>query len=448
MLDTDTIAALATANGKAGIGIVRVSGAKALEIGMAVCKTALPPRHAKFCSFHNHYDEAIDKGLAIFFQAPASFTGEDIVEFQAHGGPVILDMLMEAVLHHGARPAQPGEFSKRAFLNDKIDLAQAEAIADLIDASSRQAANSALRTLDGVFSKHVQTLADAIMQLRMYVESAIDFPEEEIDFLNDGVIANKLETLINQLHDLLDNAEQGKKLRDGIHIALAGSPNAGKSSLLNALAGSETAIVTDIAGTTRDVVRENILIDGIPVHISDTAGLRQANDEVERIGIERSLKEAARCDLLILVIDGNIGDIDTQAQQLLRHLTLLEQKPIIIVDNKCDLSGRAATQCDNHISLSAKTGDGIALLRNQIKQSAGIGDIGEGSILARRRHIDALQQSLKYLLIGQQQLVEYEAGELLAEDLSLAHRAIGEITGRVSSDELLGVIFSSFCIGK
>ncbi len=448
MFDTDTIAAIATPPGKGGVGIIRLSGKDAKYIAEQLCQKVLEPRIAQFTQFSYPPQNAIDSGLAIYFKSPASFTGEDVVELQGHGGPIIMDMLMEAVIECGARAAKPGEFSQRAFLNDKIDLTQAEAIADLIDASSRQAATSALRSLSGSFSREVTTIANNMLQLRMYVESAIDFPEEEIDFLSDGHIARQLQTIIDQLQTLLNNADQGSILRDGIHISLAGAPNAGKSSLLNALAGQESAIVTDIAGTTRDVIKETILIDGIPIHISDTAGIREANDEVERIGIQRSLKAAENCDLLILVIDGSQNTFDQQKQYLLSQTPELANKPLLLVHNKTDLSHNPIGVRDGIIYLSAKNGQGITHLREEIKIAANVGNTGEGSFLARRRHIDALKTTLDFLYKGQQQLHTYQAGELLAEDLSYAHKALGEITGKVSSDDLLGVIFSSFCIGK
>lgn len=448
MLDTDTIAAIATPPGKGGVGIIRLSGNKALTIATQICQRELTPRYAHFSSFQDAAATTIDHGVAIYFKAPASFTGEDVVELQGHGGPVIMDMLLQSCIDFGARVAEPGEFSKRAFLNDKIDLTQAEAIADLIDASSRQAATSALRSLNGDFSEQVDAVAQQLLTLRMYVESAIDFPEEEIDFLSDGHISNQLNIVINSVQTLLKEADQGAVLRDGIHISLAGAPNAGKSSLLNALAGVESAIVTDIAGTTRDVIRESVLIDGIPVHISDTAGLRDANDEVERIGIERSLSEVEKADLLLLVIDASQGDAAQQAQQLREQHQDLAQKPCVTVYNKCDLIGQQPYQGEHSVSLSAKTGAGIDLLRTAIKQHTQTNFSGESSFLARKRHIDALRQCLHFLHTGKEQLELHHAGELLAEDLSYAHKHLGQITGKVSADDLLGVIFSSFCIGK
>ena len=448
MLDTDTIAAIATPPGKGGIGIIRLSGRKALSIGEAICQKSLPVRIAKTSIFVNSEQQPIDHGLALYFAGPASFTGEDVVELQGHGGPVILDMLLEAAIAFGARAAEPGEFSKRAFLNDKIDLTQAEAIADLIDASSRQAATTALRSLSGEFSQQVDAIAANMLQLRMYVESAIDFPEEEIDFLNDGNIANKLETLIQQLTTLIANADQGAILKEGIHITLAGAPNAGKSSLLNALAGQESAIVSDIAGTTRDIVKESILIDGIPIHISDTAGIRRSDDVIENMGIERSKQAAEQCDLLLLIIDGSAQNPTQEQQLLLDQLPDLRKKPIIVIDNKADISGKPISQVGNTVCISAKKNLGIDVLRQAIKHAVNAQDTNENTFLARRRHLEALHLALTFLETGSDQLKHYQAGELLAEDLRLGHEALGRITGKISSDDLLGVIFSSFCIGK
>lgn len=448
MLDTDTIAAIATPPGRGGIGIIRLSGSNARRIGEAICNKPLTPRLATTAAFRNTQQQAIDYGIAIFFAGPASFTGEDVVELQGHGGPVILDMLLETVIRCGARAAEPGEFSKRAFLNDKIDLAQAEAIADLIDASSRQAATTALRSLTGEFSQQINRIAADMLQLRMYVESAIDFPEEEIDFLNDGVIGTKLNALLNQLQQLLANADQGALLKEGIHITLAGAPNAGKSSLLNALAGQESAIVSDIAGTTRDIVKESILIDGIPIHISDTAGIRDSSDVIENLGIERSKQAAQQCDLLLLIVDGSTSELHTERDQLLQQLPDLREKPIILIDNKADISGNTVGINGDTVTISAKQNRGIDALRSAIKQAVNAQDNNETTFLARRRHLDALHQALSYLASGREQLQHYQAGELLAEDLRLSHDALGRITGKISADDLLGVIFSSFCIGK
>jgi tRNA modification GTPase len=453
---TDTIAAIATPIGRGGVGIVRVSGPLVGAIIDSVIGRKLTPRTAHYGPFLAHHlehdAEPLDIGIALFFPGPHSFTGEDVLELQGHGGPVILDCLLREVIRCGARLARPGEFSERAFLNDKIDLAQAEAIADLIDSSSEQAARSALRSLQGEFSARIHALVEQLTQLRMYVEAAIDFPEEEIDFLGDGKIARALANLLEQLDDVLRNAKQGSLLREGMTIVIAGAPNAGKSSLLNALAGRESAIVTPIAGTTRDVLREHIQIDGLPLHIIDTAGLRDSNDVVEQEGIRRAWREIERADHVLFVIDSQISqDIDATALWPLDAPIALPQIPITIVRNKCDLSGLAVGTTNGEpavITLSAKTGSGIELLREHLKSSIGFSGTGEGSFLARRRHLDALARARDHLSNGEQQLLHRQAGELLAEDLRQCQRALGEITGDVTADDLLGRIFSSFCIGK
>ena len=457
LANTDTIAAIATPIGRGGVGIVRVSGPLVNAIIARVIGRDLIPRVAHYGPFLEHVDveragQPLDVGIALFFPGPHSFTGEDVLELQGHGGPVILDCLLREVIRLGARLARPGEFSERAFLNDKIDLAQAEAIADLIDSASEQAARSALRSLQGEFSTRIDALVDQLTRLRMYVEAAIDFPEEEIDFLADGKIARDIVGLLEQIDAVLCQAQQGSLLREGMTIVIAGAPNAGKSSLLNALAGRDSAIVTPIAGTTRDVLREHIQIDGLPLHIIDTAGLRDSSDAVEQEGIRRAWREIERADHLLLVVDSQIEqDIDINALWPVDAPLALPQIPITIVRNKCDLSGLAAgviATTPAVLTLSAKTGDGIDILRQHLKTSIGFSGSGEGSFLARRRHLDALLRARDYLYDGQQQLLQHHAGELLAEDLRQCQRALGEITGQVSADDLLGRIFSSFCIGK
>jgi tRNA modification GTPase len=375
------------------------------------------------------------------------------VELQAHGGPVILDLLLQDICRRGARQAGPGEFSQRAYLNDKLDLAQAEAIADLINSSTEQAALNASRSLQGEFSRKIDQLVAMVTQLRVYVEAAIDFPEEEIDFIQEGQVAAQLEGIVEQLQAVLAQARQGSLLREGMKLVIAGKPNAGKSSLLNALAGVNTAIVTAIAGTTRDVLREHIQLDGMPLHVVDTAGLRDSDDEVEREGIRRAREEIASADRILLVIDSSDtdpADIDSLIPVEIRDQ--VRDIPVTLVHNKCDLSGRqpavATLRQYTSVILSATSGAGLDLLKTHLKESMGFSDPGEGTFSARRRHLQALESALDYLLAGQSQLANAGAGELLAEDLRACQQALGEITGVVSSDELLGNIFSSFCIGK
>ncbi len=446
----DTIAAVATPPGRGGVGIVRVSGPRAAAIGEAVAGRRLRPRHAHYLPFLDADGNPIDEGIALYFPAPRSFTGEEVVEFQGHGGPVVLDLLLRRVVELGARLARPGEFSQQAFLNDKLDLVQAEAIADLIEAASEEAARSALRSLQGAFSKRVEALLEALIALRVHVESAIDFPEEEIDFLSDRAITDQLDALERDLAELLANARQGCLLREGMRIVIAGRPNAGKSSLLNALAGRDSAIVTAIAGTTRDVLREEIDLDGLPLHIIDTAGLRQSDDPVERIGIERAWQQIERADRLLLVIDSREG-MGEEERAILERLP--PALPVTLVWNKIDLTGAAprideAAEPGPAIFLSAQSGEGMALLREHLKACVGYRSAGEGEFMARRRHLDALERVEAHLAAGRHQLEAFRAGELLAEELRQAQQALGEITGHFSSDDLLGRIFSSFCIGK
>ncbi|TAL59209.1 MAG: tRNA uridine-5-carboxymethylaminomethyl(34) synthesis GTPase MnmE [Legionella sp.] len=445
---TETIVAIATPPGRGGVGILRLSGPKSYDIALKLNgNKVLHPRQASFCSFFiNHQSEVIDQGLMLYFKAPNSFTGEEIVEIHAHGSPVVLDLLLKECVSFGARLARPGEFSERAFLNDKIDLTQAEAIADLIHASSQTAARMAVRSLQGDFSKRIHQLNEQIIYLRMYVEAAIDFPEEEIDFLNDGKVTGLLKTIIEQLDAIRAQAHQGLILREGLSLVIAGRPNAGKSTLINRLAQKEIAIVTDIPGTTRDVMREHILLDDIPLHIVDTAGLRESNDPVEIEGIKRAWLELHKADCVLLVIDMN--DLET-AELLSQEIkdALPDSVPIISIFNKIDLKNEVARKEDFTVFLSAKSGEGIDALKDLIKQTVGY-QPNEGQFLARRRHLLALDEAKAFLLTGQQQLFEHRAGELLAEDLRLAHQALSQITGEFSSDDLLGHIFSSFCIGK
>lgn len=445
----ETIAAIATAPGRGGVGIVRVSGPKAKAIAEQVLGHCPPTRLASYLAFKDLACQTLDQGIALYFEGPNSFTGEDVLELQGHGGPVVLDMLLATVIKLGARLAQPGEFSQQAFLNDKLDLAQAEAIADLIDSSSVTAARSALRSLQGEFSRHIHSLVEKLIHLRMYVEAAIDFPEEEIDFLADTAITEQLATILEQMASILNQAEQGCLMREGMNVVIVGQPNAGKSSLLNRLAQRDLAIVTDIAGTTRDTLRQEISIDGLPLHIIDTAGLRQSEDKVEQIGIERAWAEIEQADRILLLIDDGQGICAADEAILAR---LPSAVPVTVVRNKVDLSQKGPqqkqTETGLEIALSAKTGDGMDLLKQHLKDCVGFQTAGEGSFMARRRQVDALQRGLDLVRHGQAQLQQFQAGELLAEDLRLAQEALNEITGEFSSDDLLGEIFGSFCIGK
>ncbi|GKW38719.1 tRNA uridine-5-carboxymethylaminomethyl(34) synthesis GTPase MnmE [Pectobacterium carotovorum] len=454
MSNTDTIVAQATPPGRGGVGILRISGQAAAEVAHAVLGKLPKPRHADYLPFRDANGTTLDQGIALWFPGPNSFTGEDVLELQGHGGPVILDLLLQRILTLSTvRIARPGEFSERAFLNDKLDLAQAEAIADLIDASSEQAARSALNSLQGVFSTRINQLVEALTHLRIYVEAAIDFPDEEIDFLSDGKIEAQLNGVMADLDAVRAEAHQGSLLREGMKVVIAGRPNAGKSSLLNALAGREAAIVTDIAGTTRDVLREHIHIDGMPLHIIDTAGLRDASDEVERIGIERAWQEIEQADRVLFMVDGTTTQA-TEPEQIWPEFMarLPKTLPITVVRNKADVTGEALgiEDVNTHslIRLSARTGEGIDTLRDHLKQSMGFTSNTEGGFLARRRHLQALELAAQHLIQGKEQLVSAYAGELLAEELRLAQQALSEITGEFTSDDLLGRIFSSFCIGK
>lgn len=450
----DTIVAQATPIGRGGVGILRVSGPLASKVAEAVLGKTLTPRMANYLPFKDSNGETLDQGIALFFKAPNSFTGEDVLELQGHGGQVILDILLKRILEvEGVRIARAGEFSEQAFLNDKLDLAQAEAIADLIDATSEQAARSALKSLQGEFSNKINQLVDSVIYLRTYVEAAIDFPDEEIDFLADGKIEGHLNDIIQQLNGVRQEAKQGAILREGMKVVIAGRPNAGKSSLLNALAGREAAIVTDIAGTTRDVLREHIHIDGMPLHIIDTAGLREASDEVERIGIARAWEEIAQADQVLLMIDSTEQKVDNFKAEWAEFLAKLPPNmPVTVIRNKVDLSGEpeGLEQLENFtlIRLSAQTKVGVDLLREHLKKSMGYQSSTEGGFLARRRHLQALEEAAEHLARGHVQLTQFFAGELLAEELRMVQNALSEITGQFTSDDLLGNIFSSFCIGK
>lgn len=459
--DSDTIVAQVTPAGRGGVAIVRISGPLSKAISKKLLKQDISPRYALFTSFYGTIgtknNQVIDQGIALWFPGPQSFTGEDVLELQGHGGQVIVDVLIKNILAAGARMARPGEFSERAFLNDKLDLAQAEAIADLIDSSSEQAAQSALRTLQGDFSKRINALVEALIQLRLYVEAAIDFPEEEIDFLADGRILSELNEIISKLQRVIEQASFGTILTEGMTVVMAGLPNAGKSSLLNQLSGRDSAIVTDIPGTTRDLLREHIQIDGMPLHVIDTAGLRVSGDTIEQEGIKRAWQEIKQADRILLVVDSSTLTATHPHDiwpEFIDQLDSLEK--ITIIQNKVDRSKLPVKLIERNtdnpfpiIRLSAKEGQGLDLLRQHLKSCMGFtGGSTEGSFSARRRHLVALQQSLKLLGSGKQQLESANAGELLAEDLRLAQQSLSEITGAFTNDDLLGRIFSSFCIGK
>lgn len=442
-----TICAIATAPGRGGVGVIRVSGKSLLPFAQAITGGKTPkPRYALYSDFLAEDSTAIDNGLLLYFPGPNSFTGEDVIELQGHGGPVVMNMLLKRCVALGARLAEPGEFTKRAFLNDKLDLAQAESVADLIDASSETAALSALKSLKGAFSNEVHHLVDDLITLRMLVEATLDFPEEEIDFLKQADALGQLTRLQGKLAAVQATARQGAILREGMHVVLVGQPNVGKSSLMNALAGDDIAIVTDIAGTTRDTVREEIVINGVPMHIIDTAGLRYTDDVVEKIGIERTWKAIEQADLVLVLIDSSQGL--TEADQAI--LTRLPgHLPRVFVFNKIDLSGDTIglSEEDGHpvVKLSARTYAGVDILKKQLLDMVGYSGSSEGVFLARERHLDAIRRAAAHL---DQAETDWEQVEIFAEELRLAQHALSEITGEFTPDDLLGVIFSRFCIGK
>ncbi|HID45627.1 MAG TPA: tRNA uridine-5-carboxymethylaminomethyl(34) synthesis GTPase MnmE [Chromatiaceae bacterium] len=444
----DTIAAIATPSGRGGVGIIRVSGPLVKQISEAVVGILPPPRFAHYCEFLDAAGEVLDQGIALYFPNPHSFTGEDVLELQGHGGPVVMDMLLDRCLKLGARLARPGEFSERAYLNEKMDLAQAEAVADLIDSETTAAARLATRSLQGSFSRKIHELVEGLIQLRMYVEAAIDFPEEEIDFLSEGKVSTDLQAIIDNVEEVRLKASTGRLLRDGINLVIAGEPNAGKSSLLNALAGVDSAIVTEIPGTTRDVLRERIQIGGVPVHLVDTAGLRETADIVEREGVRRAREEVHKADQLLWVYDAE-SDPDNKG---INNAALPAAVPLILVRNKVDRLGEPPGKTQRgdipEISLSANTGEGLELLKAQLLSNMGFQGAENTEFLARRRHLDAIDRALECLQKGTDVLERQQAGELLAEDLRQAQLILSEITGEFSADDLLGEIFSSFCIGK
>lgn len=453
-LKKETIAAQATAPGRGGVGIIRVSGPSVPLVAESILGKLPKLRYAEYLTFNDLKGNALDQGIAIYFKGPNSFTGEDVLELQGHGGPVILDMLLKEILSlDGIRMANPGEFSEQAFLNDKLDLTQAEAIADLINSSSEQAARCALHSLQGDFSKLVHQLVEDTIHLRMYVEAAIDFPEEEIDFLADKKVVNKLKAIIEQVKHVQDQAQQGSLIREGMRVVIAGRPNAGKSSLLNALSGKESAIVTDIEGTTRDVLSEQIHIDGMPLHIIDTAGLRESADKVEQIGIERAWKEINQADRVLLMVDASAdSNSDPKSQWPEFFERLPENIGLSIIKNKADVigvqTGVEKEALDPTITLSAKTGAGINDLKQHLKDIMGYQGSTEGGFMARRRHVTALNNAHQHLSIGLEQLESFVAGEILAEELRLCQEELNQITGEFTNDDLLSEIFSSFCIGK
>ncbi|MGH8441785.1 MAG: tRNA uridine-5-carboxymethylaminomethyl(34) synthesis GTPase MnmE [Nevskiaceae bacterium] len=457
-MEQDTIAAVATAPGRGAVGIVRLSGPRAFAIAEKLTGALPVPRHAALRTFCDAAGEALDQGLLLLFARPESYTGEDVVELQGHGGPLVLDLLVRSACALGARPARPGEFSERAFLNGRLDLAQAEAIADLISASTAEAARAAQRSLSGEFSKRVRALVEELTALRAFVEGALDFSDEDTDWLGDDALRTRLAALLEGQRELLANAAQGRRLREGMVVALAGQPNVGKSTLLNLLAGTDAAIVTDVPGTTRDLLRENISLDGLPLTVVDTAGLRESDDPVEKVGIERAWGALEHAELVLFLVDDRAGIADQDRALIAR---LPEGLEAIIVHNKCDLSGEgpalvgaalegAAHGRDGRVELRmcAKSGDGLDLLKHEIRRAAGLTATGESLFSARTRHVDALQRALACTQDAEKRLRDKAGAELAAEDLRLAQQSLSEITGAFGSDDLLGRIFSQFCIGK
>jgi tRNA modification GTPase len=441
----DTIAAVATPTGRGGVGIVRISGPLARTIGSAVLGKLPKPRFATYRFFLDDQDQALDRGIALYFPAPHSFTGEDVLELHGHGGTVVMDLLLKRVLDLGARLARPGEFSERAFLNEKLDLAQAEAVADLIDSHTEQAARSAMRVMDGEFSNEIHQLVEDLTDLRVYVEATLDFPEEEIDFLAEESVWCRLEYLQNKLRAIMQRTRQGILLREGMSLVIAGRPNSGKSSLLNRLAGQDAAIVSEIPGTTRDIMQRQIQLNGLLVKVSDTAGLRPSSDPIEREGIRRAWREIETADLVLLLIDDSQG-YGLQEVRIIENLPV--HIPLLKVWNKIDLGSKKPGMKGNEVFISARTGAGLEALRERLKAQVGYEDRTEGVFIARRRHLQALEQAEQAFQATFEQFHVHRAGELMAEELRRVQQALGTITGEVTSDELLGKIFASFCIGK
>jgi tRNA modification GTPase len=447
MTESDIIAAIATAPGRGGIGVVRVSGPRLEPFIAGLIRKPLSPRRATLTDFVDAQRLAIDQGIALYFPAPHSYTGQDVLELQGHGGPMVLQLLLRRCLELGARPAQPGEFTRRAFLNDKIDLAQAESVVDLIDAATAEAARSALRSLQGAFSRRIEELLEALVELRALVEAALDFPDEDVEFIKQADGAGKLAVLQDRLQEVLSASQRGSLLREGMRVVLAGQPNVGKSSLLNRLAGEELAIVTDIPGTTRDAIRQSISIEGIPVHVIDTAGLRPSSDPVERLGIARTWKAIEDADVVVLLVDATQGEAAADREIMGRLPAAL---PRLRVMNKIDLLTRPPAfergRDAGTVWLSARTGDGVDLLRRALLEAVGwLGGSGEGLFMARERHLQALQLAKTHLERAAHQIASLE---LFAEELRLVQQALASITGQFTSDDLLGEIFSRFCIGK
>jgi tRNA modification GTPase len=446
MATPDTIAAIATAVGTGGIGVVRISGPGSSQVAQHILGSCPPPRYAAYLPFLEADGSVIDRGIAIYYSAPHSYTGEDVLELQAHGGTALMQMLLARCIALGARQAEPGEFTRRAYLNDKLDLAQAEAVTDVINAATQEAARSAMRSLSGEFSTHINRLLSQLIDLRMYIEACLDFPEEEIDFISRGRIAEKLEALQQELMTVFARAQQGSLLREGIRVVLIGQPNVGKSSLMNQLAGEEVAIVTSVAGTTRDLIKNTIQINGVPLHIIDTAGLRQTTDEVEQYGIAKTWQSLESAAIALLIVDAAHGITEAEKMILERLPAFF---PKIWVHNKIDLSAEPSRiekwDADAHVYLSAKTGLGINLLREQLLAYAGWRPAGEGIYMARARHLEALQVVENSLSVASDLL---QAPELMAEELRQAQNSLASITGDFTPDDLLGEIFSRFCIGK
>jgi tRNA modification GTPase len=444
-LKLETIAALATPPGRGGVAVIRVAGPLVPSIAETITQKKLNPRYATHTAFFNEVGEVLDDGLAIYFKAPHSFTGDEVLELQGHGGPVVVDQVLQRVIALGARLARPGEFSERAFLNGKMDLVQAEAVADLIDAASTQAAKLALKSLQGDFSRAVHALTESLIQLRLYLEAMIDFADEAVDYLSYDTVTARLNVIQADLTRLLRDSQQGSFLREGIHVVIAGEPNVGKSSLLNALSGKSLAIVTPIAGTTRDVLRDHILVDDLPVHIIDTAGLRDSDDLVEQEGIKRARAEIENADLILYLIDATRHDLPVEWKKA--SVAYSNQKLLMVI-NKSDLIKETLTLRSNQLLLSAKTGDGLPLLKQHIKTMVGFQPAGEGVFLARRRHLDALTRAQTHLNTAASLLKQAHLIELIAEEFTLAQNSLSEITGEFTPDDLLGRIFSTFCIGK
>jgi len=447
---TETICAVATPPGAGGLGIVRVSGPLVPAICRDMLGTVPEPRYATLTHFCDGQGGVIDSGLALFFPAPHSFTGEDVLELHGHGGAYVLRRVMQRVLELGSRGARPGEFSERAFLNDKIDLVQAEAIADLIESGTDAAARAAQRSLQGEFSHRVHEVQDTLTSIRVFVEAAIDFPDEEIDFLAESDVVKQTQAAQEQLLGLLGSARQGRLLRDGIVLAIIGRPNAGKSSLLNALSGQESAIVTEFPGTTRDVLRELIDLDGIPVHVADTAGIRETSDVIEAEGVRRARQALDTADIVLLMTDASqpMAEQGGLEDELSAHASFIRVANKVDLLEKEELSRMSEISGPEQVGISAKTGQGMDTLRQRIREAAGASDQSEGSFSARQRHVDALKRAGRHLACGSAEFVASGSGELLAEELRLAQAALGEITGEMLPDDLLGEIFSSFCIGK